>query len=70
VFTARYALSPYVKQIRFVFKELTAIDCKVNRKIYIMQVNLCVTKRKCHNLLSTGYVEFNSPKKTFLLISG
>jgi hypothetical protein len=24
VFTARYALNPYIKQIRFVFKELTA----------------------------------------------
>jgi hypothetical protein len=24
VFTARYALSPYIKQIRFVFKGLTA----------------------------------------------
>jgi hypothetical protein len=28
VFTARYALSPYIKQIRFVFKGLMVIDCQ------------------------------------------
>jgi hypothetical protein len=27
VFTARYALSPYIKQIRFVFKGLTLCVC-------------------------------------------
>jgi hypothetical protein len=29
VFTAWYALSPYIKQIRFVFKGLTKLWCKI-----------------------------------------
>jgi hypothetical protein len=40
VFTARYALSPYIKQIRFVFKglrkeerRLTVSDSRVLRKV-------------------------------------
>jgi hypothetical protein len=32
VFTARYALSPYIKQIRFVFKGLIAFKCYFPRK--------------------------------------
>jgi hypothetical protein len=28
VFTARYALSPYIKQIRFVFKGLQCLVCE------------------------------------------
>jgi hypothetical protein len=35
VFTARYALSPYIKQIRFVFKGLISVD---NAVYDIMQV--------------------------------
>jgi hypothetical protein len=37
VFTARYALSPYIKQIRFVFKELKPTNA---RKCIILTVSL------------------------------
>jgi hypothetical protein len=33
VFTARYALSPYIKQIRFVFKGLKCLRVRSNNKL-------------------------------------
>jgi hypothetical protein len=42
VFTARYALSPYIKQIRFVFKGL-------NNKFYVVSssvVSMCLSVRR------------------------
>jgi hypothetical protein len=50
VFTARYALSPYIKQIRFVFKGLIFIlakclslcDCTLLCEIYF-SLNECIS---------------------------
>jgi hypothetical protein len=52
VFTARYALSPYIKQIRFVFKGLTGTTecltlytrCRIN---WCLTVFLLIVKRPC-----------------------
>jgi hypothetical protein len=39
VFTARYALSPYIKQIRFVFKGLTPSDSQLTMEVLILQTS-------------------------------
>jgi hypothetical protein len=43
VFTARYALSPYIKQIRFVFKGLITINTFTSYRfrIYLTTINSC-----------------------------
>jgi hypothetical protein len=50
VFTARYALSPYIKQIRFVFKGFTKIyvNCTVTDFVFLLTylIHLYVTERK------------------------
>jgi hypothetical protein len=59
VFTARYALSPYIKQIRFVFKGLT---CHVSSEVLLLKVrypDVHVTHHPCNCLIHTGlHVKF------------
>jgi hypothetical protein len=40
VFTARYALSPYIKQIRFVFKGLTKEKLATNEEVCLYRSSL------------------------------
>jgi hypothetical protein len=51
VFTARYALSPYLKQIRFVFKGLISFKFEITRlrslKNYTSYIYLFIDARIC-----------------------
>jgi hypothetical protein len=46
VFTARYALSPYIKQIRFVFKGLVLVESNVEWKRY-SKTSVKMVENKC-----------------------
>jgi hypothetical protein len=68
VFTARYALSPYIKQIRFVFKGLTCkIDSDDNVKkdknmCSILHIDIRFYYKSEHNALNTTH-SFSSTYK-------
>jgi hypothetical protein len=56
VFTARYALSPYIKQIRFVFKGLkNAIRVWAYFSCVIITVSLCSTSSISHKYLFNAF---------------
>jgi hypothetical protein len=60
VFTARYALSLYIKEIRFVFKGIISIkEIHSDTRGGLVSVNifLCVLKRSVSDLLTLQHVK-------------
>jgi hypothetical protein len=61
VFTARYALSPYIKQIRFVFKRLMKCVYTLPRSALVLSVledsSRVHQNTACENLRSTIWLE-------------
>jgi hypothetical protein len=55
VFTARYALSPYIKQIRFVFKGLMTLS-QIETAWHVITERLSIRKRKNMEQESSGLV--------------
>jgi hypothetical protein len=70
VFTARYALCPYIKQIRFFFKgwikhgavspRFTSVDPHCDCRAYVSRITFRVTSRRaeCYNISVIGYPYF------------
>jgi hypothetical protein len=61
VFTARYALSPYIKQIRFVFKGLihhTNVRFRVKWYGVVGIVEEMQTLRECASVLRYTYIDY------------
>jgi hypothetical protein len=65
VFTARYALSPHIKQIRFVFKGVKVLDRKGSNRIRPTIRNVYSFKLNFHTLFAST-LEF---AERFLLVT-
>jgi hypothetical protein len=57
VFTARYALSPYIKQIRFVFKELI---CEALRRVLMLLSHECGEDSTTKECIETTHRSFTN----------
>jgi hypothetical protein len=63
VFTARYALSPYIKQIRFVFKGLILIEVYVG--VCVLCFNIAYELVSVYIIVIFHYSIHKSPRKVY-----